>query len=524
MGNTKLTDFLEDLVAHRDRLDLASISALFDDDPERFAKFSVRLGTLHFDFSKNKIDGPAFEFLTGMAKTLGIPGKRDAMFRGDRINKSESRAALHTALRNHLDRPVLVNGTDVMPEIHYELGRMQSFCDQIQSGHDISDVVNIGIGGSDLGPRMVASALVPYHKGPNLHFVANVDAADLADTLKLLDPSKTLFIIASKTFTTTETMTNAKTALTWMEKAVGEAAADHFVAISSNPEATRQFGIPPERTFGIWDWVGGRYSVWSAIGLSVMLAVGKEKFAEFLEGAFAADEHFMNSEMAENIPVIMALLSIWHRNVCGYSAQAILPYDNRLSDFSRWMQQLTMESNGKSSNLEGNPVLLDTSPVIFGEPGTNGQHAFYQMIHQGTEIIPCDFLLAAKGHEPFLDNHHQLLVANCLAQSEALMRGRGIKEAHDDPHRAFAGDRPSNTLLYETLDPHTLGMLMALYEHKVFVEGALWNINSFDQWGVELGKELAAALSVNIAEGISDDTENGSTRGLLDIFFEFRKS
>ena len=452
------------------------------------------------------------------------------MFRGDTINKSENRAALHTALRNHLDRPVLVNGTDVMLDIHHEIGRMQTFCDRVKSGGysvsggKITDVVNIGIGGSDLGPRMVTRALSPYHAGPNLHFVANVDGADLADTLKKLDPSTTLFIVASKSFTTTETMVNAKTAFTWMEKAMGESAPGHFVAISANTDATLAFGIPPERTFGIWDWVGGRYSVWSAIGLSVMLAIGKEKFADFLEGAFSADEHFRNASLQENIPVIMALLGIWHRNVCGYSAYAVLPYDNRLADFPRWMQQLSMESNGKSTNLDNRPVSLDTSPVIFGEPGTNGQHAFYQMIHQGTEIIPCDFLLAARGHEPFLDNHHQLLVANCLAQSEALMRGRTAKEAGGDPQRAFAGDRPSNTLLYEKLDPYTLGMLMALYEHKVFVEGILWNINSFDQWGVELGKELAASLAVDIADGNSGNADNGSSRGLLDILFEFRKS
>ncbi|MEM9278349.1 MAG: glucose-6-phosphate isomerase [Pseudomonadota bacterium] len=530
MSGFILTEYLEQLVAHRDRMETVRMRDLFAGEADRFAMMSVRLNDLIFDYSKNKVDDLILIELAQLADEARVRQKRDAMMTGKKINSTEDRAVLHTALRNLSGHPVTVDGTDVMPEVTQVQKRMNAFSSDVRSGNyqvsggKVTDVVNIGIGGSDLGPKMVTGALAPYHDGPNVHFVSNVDGADLSDTLGNLDPKTTLFIIASKTFTTQETMTNARSAFAWLEKVAGEKIADHFCAVSTNLEATRDFGIPDERKFGFWDWVGGRYSVWSAIGLPVMIAIGPERFSDFLEGAYDADQHFAVAPLIENIPVIMALLGIWHRNVCGFSAHAVLPYDNRMADFPRWLQQLDMESNGKSVKLDGGSVNLDTAPVIFGEPGTNGQHAFYQLLHQGTEVVPCDFLVAAKGHEPELDHQHKLLVANCFAQSEALMTGRSLDDADGNPHRAFEGDRPSNTFLYEKLDPKTLGTLMALYEHKVFVQGVIWGINSFDQWGVELGKELAKCVGEMIDAENPENADNSSTAGLLSAFSEMRKS
>jgi glucose-6-phosphate isomerase len=437
----------------------------------------------------------------------------------------------------------MVDGRDVMPDIRKVHAAMRRFASAVRSGNyqvtggRITDVVNIGIGGSDLGPAMATRALSPYANGPRCHFVSNVDGADIGDCLKGLDPKTTLFIIASKTFTTAETMANAHTAQAWVAKAVGKRnAGAHFAALSTNLEATRTFGISDERTFGFWDWVGGRYSVWSAIGLSLMIAIGPRNFDAFLDGGFVVDEHFRSAPFARNIPVIMALLGVWYRNVWGFATHAVLPYDNRLSRFPAYLQQLDMESNGKHVTLSGKQVGWETGPVVWGEPGTNGQHAFYQLIHQGTDIIPCDFLLAAEPQEK-LGDHHLMLAANCLAQSEALMKGKTLEEATAElrtkgveekaikelaPHKVFEGNRPSNTFLYRRLDPGTLGMLIALYEHKVFVQGALWDINSFDQWGVELGKVLAVEIQPCLAGTAKPRGKDASTAGLVEAFKSLR--
>jgi len=391
--------------------------------------------------------------------------------------------------------------------------------------------VNIGIGGSDLGPAMATLALAPYHDGPRAHFVSNVDGAHITDVLKGLDPATTLFIVASKTFTTVETMTNALTARAWLVKGCGEAAvAAHFAAVSTARDKVAAFGIDPERAFGFWDFVGGRYSVWSAVGLPVMIAIGPDRFGEFLAGAAALDEHFRSAPFDQNLPVLLALIGVWHRNVCGHGSRAVIPYDQRLARFPAYLQQLDMESNGKSVRIDGTPVLRATGPVVWGEPGTNAQHAFFQLLHQGTDTIPVEFLIAAEGHEPTLRDHHELLVANCLAQSEALLRGRSLEEATAQlrakglseaeaarlaPHRVFPGSRPSVTLAYAQLDPFTLGRLIALYEHRVFVEAAIWGINPFDQWGVELGKELATAFLPAVTQGTPPAGASGSTGGLI---------
>ncbi len=385
------------------------------------------------------------------------------------------------------------------------------------TGGAFTDVVNIGIGGSDLGPVMAVEALRPYHDGPRLHFVSNVDGAHLADVLKGLDPARTLVLIASKTFTTVETMTNARSARAWLAKALGEkAVSDHFAAVSTAREKVEAFGIPASRMFGFWDWVGGRYSVWSSIGLPVMIAIGPERFAEFLAGGHAMDRHFREAPAEKNLPMMLGLLGIWHRNLCGHASRAVIPYAQRLSRFPAYLQQLDMESNGKRVTREGEAVSTATGPIVWGEPGTNGQHAFFQLIHQGTDIIPIEFLLGAKGEDdPALSAHQPLLVANCLAQAQALMRGRTLDEAGGNPHRVFPGDRPSITLLFERLTPFVLGQLIALYEHRVFVEAAIWNINAYDQWGVELGKELATKLEGPVKTGEGLEALDGSTAGLL---------
>ncbi|MCB1463608.1 MAG: glucose-6-phosphate isomerase [Nitratireductor sp.] len=535
---------LKALEAHRRRIAATTMRAMFEAEPKRFSRFSLRAGDLLFDFSKNRIDDKAFAALVDLAGKAGVEARRDAMFAGERINSTEARAVLHTALRNRSKNPVMVDGRDVMPDVRKVLAAMRRFANAVRkggyqvTGGRIADVVNIGIGGSDLGPAMATRALSPYASGPRTHFVSNVDGADIGDCLKGLDAKTTLFIIASKTFTTAETMANAHTARAWVEKAVGKKnAGAHFAALSTNLEATRVFGIADERTFGFWDWVGGRYSLWSAIGLSLMISIGPKHFDALLGGGHAADEHFRAAPLARNIPVVMALLGVWYRNVWDFPTHAVLPYDNRLSRFPAYLQQLDMESNGKHVTLDGKEVAWDTGPVVWGEPGTNGQHAFYQLIHQGTGIIPCDFLIAAQPREE-LGDHHTMLTANCLAQSEALMKGKTLAEAEAElrargmdekgiaalaPHKVFAGDRPSNTLLYRKLDPRTLGMLIALYEHKVFVQGVIWNVNSFDQWGVELGKVLAVEIQPFLADGKTPRGKDSSTRGLAAAWTKMRQ-
>ncbi len=514
------------------------IRAAFAADAGRFDRFSARLDDLLLDYSKCAVNDAVLSGLEAIAVAGKVAEKRDAMFAGEPINFTEGRAVLHTALRNRSNTPVLVDGKDVMPDVNGVLAAMGAFADKVRSGaltgatgQKITDVVNIGIGGSDLGPVMATLSLAPYHDGPRLHFVSNVDGAHIADTLKLLSPETSLFIVASKTFTTIETMTNAKSARAFIADALGEAAVkDHFCAVSTALDKVAAFGIDTARAFGFWDWVGGRYSIWSAIGLPLMIAVGPDNFADFLAGGHAIDQHFRTAPFRQNLPMLLGLIGYYHRNVLGYPSRAILPYDQRLSRFPAYLQQLDMESNGKGVTVDGTPVEGESGPVVWGEPGTNGQHAFYQLIHQGTSIIPAEFMIAANGHEPKLRHQHDLLIANCLAQSEALMKGRTFDEAKaqltakgmDDsqadfiaPHRVFTGNRPSLTIVYDKLTPFALGRLIALYEHRVFVEGALFNINSFDQWGVELGKELATGLLPVVEGKESAEGHDASTAGLV---------
>jgi glucose-6-phosphate isomerase len=531
-----ITDAFATLRGHRDRVEAQTMREMFAADPARFSRHSVSADDLLLDYSKNRIDAAAVVALLDLARTAGVEERRDAMFAGEKINVTENRAVLHVALRATPDESYLVDGKNVVDDVHSVLAAMSAFAEGIRDGSiagvggRFTDVVNIGIGGSDLGPAMVTRALSPYHDGPRLHFVSNVDGAHIHDTLEGLDPATTLFLVASKTFTTIETMTNAGTARSWIVAALGEAAVGaHFAAMSTALDKVSAFGIDVSRAFGFWDWVGGRYSVWSAIGLPVMIAIGSKNFREFLSGAHAMDQHFRTAPLDRNLPVILALIGIWNRNVLGFPAKAVLPYDQRLERFAAYLQQLDMESNGKRVTLEGSAVTLSTGPLVWGEPGTNGQHAFYQLIHQGTDVIPCDFLIAATAHET--DKvHHALLLANCFAQTEALMRGRTTDEARAElaaegkvpteverlaPHKTFPGNRPSNTILYKTLDPFTLGRLIALYEHQVFVQGAIWGIDSFDQWGVELGKQLAMQL-LPMVDGRADaSSRDSSTAGLI---------
>lgn len=510
------------------------ISDLFD-DPKRAQAFSAQTGDMYFDYSKTNIDAQTRETLLELARGSDIVSKRDAMFSGVHINETEDRAVLHTALRNLDGGPVLVDGADVMPAVLDTLAAMRIFANEVRSGI-YTDVVNIGIGGSDLGPAMAVKALSPYQDGPRCHFVSNVDGADIADTLRVLDAKTTLIIVASKTFTTNETMTNARTARAWMLDHGGDPKAQ-FAALSTSEEKTAEFGINPAHVFGFEDWVGGRYSVWGPIGLSLMIAIGPKAFDAFLRGAQAMDTHFQAAELHENMPVLLALVGIWHNQICGNATRAVLPYDERLGLLPSYLQQLEMESNGKGVLRDGTDSPRNTGPVVWGAAGTNGQHAFYQLIHQGTRVVPCEFLLAAQGHEPDLAHHHQLLIANCLAQSKALMLGRSLEDARkiaaykgfdgDDlerqaRHRVFPGNRPSTTLLYPQLDPFTLGQIIALYEHRVFVEGVILDIISFDQWGVELGKELATSLQP-VVEGTQDTSnEDASTATLVDFIHRHR--
>jgi len=497
------------------------------EDASRAETFALETQHMRFDYSKTQIDAETLAHLLALADAAGVAEKRAAMFSGDKINETEGRAVLHTALRNLDGAPVFVDGEDVMPEVLATLKRMEAYASKIRAS-TITDVVNIGIGGSDLGPAMAVQALGPYHDGPRCHFVSNVDGAHIADTLAGLDAETTLVIVASKTFTTIETMTNARTAKAWMQEHGGDPATQ-FAALSTAEDKTADFGIPAEAVFGFEDWVGGRYSMWGPIGLSLMIAIGPKGFRSFLSGAQEMDRHFRAATGAENMPLMLALVGIWHRQILGYPSRAVLPYDQRLARLAAYFQQLEMESNGKSVAMDGTRLDIPSGPIVWGEPGTNGQHAFYQLIHQGTDVIPCEFMVAAHGHEPELKHHHDLLLANCLAQSEALMRGRSLDEARakvadrfagaeldrQAAHRVFEGNRPSTTLLYETLDPFTFGQIIALYEHRVFVEGVILGINSYDQWGVELGKELATALGPIVSGDAPADDKDGSTAALV---------
>ena len=532
---------VEELHRHCEEMKKVHLRDLFRDG-DRFSEFSLKLGDILFDYSKNLITRTTMSLLFDLAGQAGVDQRIAAMFAGEKINVTEDRAVLHVALRNRGSRPVYVDGRDVMPGVRDVLDRMRRFSQSVRSGEwtgysgrPITDVVNIGIGGSDLGPQMVTTALGHYASpGLKVHFVSNVDGTHLAETLKPLSPETTLFIVASKTFTTQETITNAKSARDWLLTRGHDstAVARHFAALSTNREKVVEFGIDPVNMFEFWDWVGGRYSLWSAIGLSIALAVGMDYFEELLAGAHEVDEHFRTAPFEQNIPVIMALLGIWYGNFFGAPTQAILPYDQYLARFPAYFQQGDMESNGKSVTLTGRRVDYDTGPIIWGEPGTNGQHAFYQLIHQGTRMIPCDFLAPALSHNP-LGDHHRILISNFLAQTEALMKGRTETEAREEleaqgvageklekllPHKVFKGNRPTNSILFKKLDPHTLGALIALYEHKIFVQGIIWDINSFDQWGVELGKKLARGILPELADDKPVESHDSSTNGLINYF------
>ncbi|MGG7605621.1 glucose-6-phosphate isomerase [Massilia sp. BKSP1R2A-1] len=512
--------------------------SLFAADPQRFEKLSVEAAGLFLDYSKNRLDGRTLELLAELARERGVEARRDAMFAGERINNTENRAVLHTALRAPRGSKLVVDGQDVNADVHAVLDRIRTFTDAVRSGEwlghtgkPITDIVNIGIGGSDLGPKMVVLALRHYtHPRLTMHFVSNVDGHDMDAALSQVDPETTLFIVASKTFTTAETMMNAQTARSWfLERAPEEALAKHFVAVSTNTEAIKAFGIDPANMFPFWDWVGGRYSVWSAIGLSVALAVGFGYFSDFLAGAHTLDEHFRTAPIEQNMPMLLALVGFWNREFLDAHSVTIAPYHQDLNRFPAYLQQLDMESNGKCVTREGEPVDTPTCPAIWGEPGTNGQHAYFQLLHQGTDLTPIDFIAALRpAHE--MENHHTALLANCFAQSEAFMKGKTIDEVRADlqaqglpldeierlaPHKTFPGNRPSNTILMERLTPSTLGALIALYEHKTFVQGVIWNVNSFDQWGVELGKVLAKKIEAELAGEPAPANHDSSTNGLI---------
>ena len=526
----------EALKDHQAAVEGRSILDLFA-DAGRAKAFTAIVDGMVFDYSKTNIDARGRALLIALAEAADLAGKRDAMFSGAKINETEGRAVLHTALRN-MSGSVIVDGRDVMPDVRATHARMQAFAHDVREGRftgqggKITDVVNIGIGGSDLGPAMACIALSPFADGPRAHFISNVDGAHAADVLKGLNPETTLVIVASKTFTTIETMTNAETARRWMAAKVANPAAQ-FAAVSTAADKTAAFGIDAARVFGFEDWVGGRYSMWGPIGLSIMLAIGPEGFDSFLAGGAAMDSHFRTAPFADNLPVLLALVGIWHNQICGHATRAVLPYDQRLSRLPAYLQQLEMESNGKRVGMDGQDLRMNSGPVVWGEPGTNGQHAFYQLIHQGTRVVPCEFLVARQGHEPDLAHQHLLLVANCLAQSEALMRGRSLTEAtaimakkgltgaeldRQARHRVFPGNRPSTTLAYDQLTPFVLGQIIALYEHRVFVEGVILGINSYDQWGVELGKELALALQPVLEGKAATDGKDGSTAQLAAWF------
>ena len=534
------------LAEHWKQMSQVHMRDLFADDPGRAARMTRDAAGLHLDYSKHIAADRTLELLFDLARAVDLEHWRERMFTGEHINSTEDRAVLHVALRNRTDVRMPVDGADVMPEVDAVLARISDFSRRVRDGEWkgytgklITDVVNIGIGGSNLGPKMVCHALTPYQsKTPRPHFVSNVDGSHLMETVKGLDPATTLFIVASKTFTTQETMTNAQSARQWLTAALGTEAAvrNHFVAVSTNAEQVTEFGIDTDNMFGFWDWVGGRYSLWSAIGLPIALAIGYDGFADLLAGAHDMDTHFRSAPLEENLPVIMGLLGVWYIDFAGAKSHAILPYDQYLEHFPAYLQQGDMESNGKHVTRDGVRVDYATGPVVWGQPGTDGQHAFYQLIHQGTELIPSDFIAPIKSHNPVGD-HHAKLLANCFAQTEALMRGRTLAEAHAAmldaglsaaeadrlaPHRQFDGNRPTNTILMDKVTPRALGALIALYEHKIFTQGIVWGINSFDQWGVELGKQLAGVILGELKQGKVSAEHDASTAALLDYYLKHR--
>ncbi len=547
----KLTDLKEwhALESHAKEMGDVHLRELFDANDERFQNFSLKFDKILFDFSKNIINDTTLDLLTKLAQVCGLKDQTEAMFKGDKINITENRAVLHTALRNFSNEPIKVDDWNVMPNIIAVRKQMQQFCDSVNDGKYLgftdrrfTDIVNIGIGGSDLGPRMVCEALTPYSRaGVRMHFVSNVDATDIHDTLAKLEAETTLFIIASKTFTTQETLTNANTAKEWFLDQKGAKLKDiskHFVALSTNEAKCKEFGIDPKNMFGFWDWVGGRYSLWSSIGLSIALYIGYANFEELLRGAFEADIHFRNTEYHHNIPVIMALLGIWYSNFFGAESHAVIPYEQYLEKFPEFLQQLDMESNGKAIQKDGEVVDHMTGPVIWGTAGTNSQHSFFQLIHQGTRLIPVDFIGGCTSHNPIGD-HHDKLMSNFFAQTEALMKGKTVEEAFEEfqaegksikeieallPHKIFSGNKPTNSILYDSLTPHVLGSLIAFYEHKVFVQGVIWGINSFDQWGVELGKQLAKAILPELTSKEKSKEHDSSTNSLVNYYKNKRHS
>ncbi len=544
-GNIQDSPIWQQLQEHQKTMQDTHMRELFAKDEKRFDSFSLKLDDIIFDYSKNIVTEETMEALLELAQSAKLNDAISSMFSGKKINNTEKRSVLHIALRNRSNTAIMVDGEDIMPDINEVLAKMKNFCHAIRSGEwkgytgkAITDIVNIGIGGSDLGPKMVTTALKPYAKeGLNVHYVSNVDGSDMAETLKVVSPETTLFLIASKTFTTIETMTNAHTARQWfLESAKDEAqVAKHFAALSTNEKGVADFGIDTANMFEFWNWVGGRYSLWSAIGLSIAIYVGFDNFEKLLAGAHRADNHFKDTDLDKNIPVVMALLGIWYNNFFDAQSHAILPYDNYLEHFASYFQQGDMESNGKSVDKSGKPVELSTGPVIWGQPGTNGQHAFYQLIHQGTKMIPCDFLAAAQSHNP-IGEHHEILVSNFCAQTEALMKGKTTEEAKaelaDDytgeeldllaASKTFSGNRPTNSFLYKKLTPETLGTLIAFYEHKIYVQGVIWNVNSFDQMGVELGKQLAKAILPELKGSDAVESHDSSTNALINAYKAMR--
>jgi glucose-6-phosphate isomerase len=540
----KLTqlDAWKNLQTHYQNIESIHMREMFAEDPQRFEKFSLTVDDILFDYSKHRITDATLKLLIELAEQVGLQDRIVKMFTGDKINVTEQRPVLHIALRNRSNRPIMVDGQDVMPQVNAVLDKMGEFCRQVRdglwlgaTGQPITDIVNIGIGGSDLGPLMVTEALKPYaHERLNIHFVSNVDATHLVETLRQLKPENTLFLIASKTFTTQETMTNAHSARAWLVNSLSDetAVSRHFVAISTNRDQVSKFGINPDNMFEFWDWVGGRYSLWSAIGLSIALYIGMDNFEELLAGAHRVDEHFRTAPFAENVPVLMGLLGVWYNNFFAADSHAILPYDQYLHRFPAYLQQGDMESNGKNVTVDGEAIDYSTGPIIWGEPGTNGQHAFYQLLHQGSKLVPCDFIAAVESQNP-LGNHQQILLSNFFAQPEALMKGKRADEVEKElfdagltpeevqiltPHKVFPGNRPSSSILFDRLTPRTLGSLIALYEHKIFTQGVLWNVNSFDQWGVELGKQLAKKILPELSQRQPADSHDCSTNGLINHY------
>lgn len=526
------------LQAHYKEIKATNLKELFKEEGDRFKKYSLSVSDILWDYSKNIITDKTLQLLLQLANECELPSAIEAMFNGEKINETEGRAVLHTALRNFSGKPVLLNGKDVMPEVQNVLKQMKKFCKKIHDGEwkgytgkKIKYIVNIGIGGSDLGPVMVTEALKPYWiNGLQAYFISNIDGSHIAEVLKKISPDETLFLIASKTFTTQETMTNAYTAREWfLKEALDENfVALHFVALSTNTQEVKKFGIAEENMFVFWDWVGGRYSLWSAIGLSIALTVGYKNFEDLLQGAYQTDKHFQEKSFEKNIPVLMAMISIWYLNFFGAKTEAILPYDQYMHRFAAYFQQGNMESNGKFIDRNGKKVNYSTGPVIWGEPGTNGQHAFYQLIHQGTQLIPCDFIAPAISHNP-ISEHHKILLSNFFAQTEALMNGKTKEELQAEnvaeeliPFKIFEGNRPTNSFLIKEITPFTLGELIALYEHKIFVQGIIWNIYSFDQWGVELGKQLAKKILPELENDAEVTSHDSSTNGLINAFKSFR--